>query len=250
MTKLLAASLVGLMATPLLALRTETGFLDRAVTIRGDVYRYQVYVPAEYAGAKSWPLLVDLHGNGSQGSDGIRQTAHFLADEIRMHRSRFPLIALFPQATVGATWTTGAMPTLIDAAIDITMREFRINTARVYLSGFSMGAEGVYSVAARSSWKFAAAFAIAGPVHGDVAMLAQSLRGLPIHIFHGADDERVPVEQSRGLVAALERVGAPVIYTEYSGTRHGPAAEKAYADEALFNWLLAQSRPDKASRKP
>ena len=113
-----------------------------------------------------------------------------------------------------------------------------------------MGGEGVYTIAARSPERFAAAFAIAGPVRADVKTLAQPLRSLPIHIFHGADDERVDVEQSRRLVAELKRVGSPVIYTEYAATHHGPAAEKAYGDESLYRWLLAQRRPGTKPRQP
>ena len=117
---------------------TTTGFLDRSIALGGATYRYQVYLPAEYTPEKEWPVLVDLHGNGAQGSDGIRQTAHFLADEIRMHRSRFPLIAVFPQAAVSNSWVTGAMPEMVDAEVGATLREFRID---VDLVGDQHGAE-------------------------------------------------------------------------------------------------------------
>ena len=52
----------------------DTGFLDRSVTIGGAIHRYQVFVPADYSRARTWPVLVDLHGNGAQGSDGLIQT--------------------------------------------------------------------------------------------------------------------------------------------------------------------------------
>jgi hypothetical protein len=64
--------------------QTDTGFLDRNVVISGVIYRFQVYIPLECAPDKSWPILVDLHGNGAQGDDGVRQTAHFLADQVRL----------------------------------------------------------------------------------------------------------------------------------------------------------------------
>lgn len=238
---LLAVGLATSVFVPSIA-SVQTGFLDRRVSVDGRTYRYQIYLPLEYEQAKLWPVLVDLHGNGAQGSDGIRQTAHFLADEIRLHRSRFPLVAVFPQAPTGSTWTSGNMPEVVHAEIDATLRDFRADRDRVYLSGFSMGATGAYVIASRQPQRFAAMFAVAGDLPAEAVTIAAALRRLPIHVFHGADDERVPVEQSRNLVAALTRVNAPVTYTEFPATRHGPAAEKAYGDPALFEWLLAQRR--------
>ena len=217
--------------------QVETGFLDRSVTVAGVTYRFSVYVPSDYTPDKAWPILADLHGNGAQGDDGIRQTAHFLAEEIRLKRSRFPLIVVFPQAARGGTWASAGMQEMVMAEIDMASAEFHGDRKRTYLSGFSMGGNGVYSVAARWPERFAALIAIsgAGPVD-DV----QRLRRVPLRIFHGAEDERVPVQAARRLVADLRKVGAAVEYTEYPDTRHGPTAERTYADAALLDWLLAQ----------
>jgi hypothetical protein len=59
---------------------------------------------------------------------------------------------------------------------------------------------------------------------------------------NGASDERVPVSGARQLAADLKKAGAPIEYIEYPDTRHGPTAEKAYADPNLMAWLLGQRR--------
>jgi len=46
--------------------RADTGFLDRKVALNGQTYAYQVYVPADYTAVKTWPVIVNLHGNGAQ----------------------------------------------------------------------------------------------------------------------------------------------------------------------------------------
>jgi dipeptidyl aminopeptidase/acylaminoacyl peptidase len=74
------------------------------------------------------------------------------------------------------------------------------------------------------------------------ADLAARIRNLPIRIFHGDADETVPVEQSRRLVPALKAAGADVVYDEYPAVTHVGAAEKAFADEKLIEWLLALRR--------
>jgi hypothetical protein len=64
---------------------------EEASEVSGAERRYQEDI--DYTREQRWPLLVDLHGFGAHGDDGIRQTVHFLAHEIRMNRKRFPLVA-------------------------------------------------------------------------------------------------------------------------------------------------------------
>jgi predicted peptidase len=214
----------------------ETGFLDRKIEKNKETYRYSVYVPSDYRGDKRWPLLVDLHGGGAQGDDGIRQTAHFLAHEIRMNRKRFPLLVLFPQAARGTGWN----PEVIMAEIDQTLRDFRVDAGRIYLTGFSMGGAGVYDTAAQWPNKFAAVIAIAGPVPAETSELVKGLRRVPIRIMHGVLDKRVPVEGSRRLVAHLRKAGASVEYVE--DPENGHDGEKPYSDPEMIDWLLAHHR--------
>ena len=87
----------------------DTGFLDRSVNIGAMKYRYQVYVPAEHSLGKEWPVVIDLHGNGSQGPDGLLPTAQGLAQLIRLYRSRFPAVVVFPQAEAGKRWLNADM---------------------------------------------------------------------------------------------------------------------------------------------
>ena len=91
----------------------ETGFLDRAITLNGDTYRYQIYVPLEWTKAQKWPVVVVLHGDGTQGSDGMRHTAPMgMVREIRANRHRVPAIVIFPQAREGTSWAVPRMQEL------------------------------------------------------------------------------------------------------------------------------------------
>src|SRR6266853_6424846 len=79
-------------ATPVVAQKVETGFLDRVVVVTKTEYRYQVFVPREFTRAKTWPVIIALHGGGSYGSDGIRQTDGGFGRAIRSNPDRFPAI--------------------------------------------------------------------------------------------------------------------------------------------------------------
>jgi predicted peptidase len=250
--------------TPLVA-GGETGFLDRSIAMAGQVFRYQVYVPLEHTAVAEWPVLVDLHGDGSQGSDGIHQTRRGIADAIRSKRSSYPTLVLFPQAQSGTSFSFTEMQDLVSAELEQTRKEFHGDPKRIYLIGFSMGGSGVYRLAHRWPDRFAAIVPIAGAVvpptsipakvvkadqqanpfvsaPDPYAALAERIASIPIWIFHGEADQAISVENSRRMSEALITAGAAIRYTEYGETDHVGTAAKAYADPELIRWLLAQHR--------
>jgi predicted peptidase len=222
-------------------------------------------VPADYTASKVWPVIVELHANGPQGTDGLKPTRFELGNLIRRSRDSFPAIIIFPQAPSGHFWEELPMQQLVLAELEATEREFRTDATRVYLTGFSMGGLAAYRLAFRWPDRFAALFVVAGrvlflnrpeslsrfqldretnlfPAATDpYAALAARLRDLRIWLFHGAADAAIDVEQSRRLVEALKNVSAEVRYTELPGLGHNEAAEKAYSLE-VFEWLLSQRR--------
>jgi predicted peptidase len=135
----------------------ETGFLDRSIVLSGQAYRYAVYVPADFTAARTWPVLVALHGDGAQGDDGLLPTARGLAEHIRQRRGDFPAIVVFPQAPRGARFMYPvAMQELVIAQLDRTIEEFRGDRRRIYVAGYSMGAGSAYRIAYRWPERFAA----------------------------------------------------------------------------------------------
>jgi predicted peptidase len=247
------------------AARAETGFLDRVVTIGSTPHRYQVYVPADFTSSKTWPVIVYLHGGGAQGLDALLPTVGGLANDIRAHREAFPTIALFPQASPTATWSQADMQELVLRELDQTIGEFHGDPARIYLAGYSMGGVGAYRMAYRWPQKFAALIVVAGRVEPSTARgqtvseaerrlypyltdkdpfaaLARQIKSIPTWLFHGDADESVPVEQSRRMAAALQKVATFVRYTEYYRGIHQEAPNRAFADTDMLTWLWQQHR--------
>ena len=130
--------------------RHETGFLDRAVTMGGVEYRYEIYVPRDYDSARAWPIILALHGGGDYGSDGIRPTVGALAKAIRLHPDRFPAIVVFPQAHADGTpgWQQkGGEAALVEVEKAVT--EFHGDSSRIYLTGYSAGGNGAWFLCSR-----------------------------------------------------------------------------------------------------
>lgn len=246
-----------------MAQKTETGFLNRSIMFNGTEYRYVVYVPREFSRKQTYPVILALHGGGSYGSDGLKQTAGGLVRAIQLNPERFPLIAVFPQAKADGTpgWQQEGGKAAL-AALDKSIKEFRGDARRVYLTGGSAGGNGSWFLLAHYPERFAAAIVICGfifkfkglqtgidypalapPDAPDAyAFIAQKVSKIPIWIFHGDADQNVTVEESRKMFAALKAIGADVQYTELPGVPHN-AWDPAYARADLFEWLLKQKKP-------
>jgi predicted peptidase len=251
------------------AQRIETGFLDRALIMRGVEYRYEVYVPRDYDPARRWPVILSLHGGGELGSDGILPTVGALAKAIRQHPERFPAIVVFPHAHADGTpvWQgPSGQAALIE--LDLALAEFHGDPSRVYLTGYSAGGNGSWYLAYHNPNRFAAAVVVCGWVtpfkgrqsHLDYpsipppsaadpyAEVARGVTGLPLWLVHGDADQTVSVEQSRHMYAALKAAGADVRYTELPGVDH-PAWDPAYQDPDIAAWLFKQQRTTAAPPK-
>jgi predicted peptidase len=71
--------------------------------------------------------------------------------------------------------------------------------------------------------------------------IAEKIENVPIWVFHGKDDNIVPIGQSRKIVEALRKLGSENInVTEYENTGH-LTIDKALNEPQLFEWLEKQS---------
>lgn len=238
--------------------KIETGFLDRSVSLGGQAYKYQIFVPSAYMPSQRWPVILFLHGAGERGSDGYFQTQVGIGAAIRQNAARIPAIVVFPQSTADSTWT-GTLASVALASLDQTMREYQTDPSRVYLTGLSMGGQGTWYIAYRNPKRFAAIAPICGGISPDrwtgwgygpvvpadsgetFAAFARQLRQTPTWIFHGEVDPVVPVDESRKTFAALQAVGAPVQYSEVPGTGHN-SWDPAYGSPKFWAWLFSQRR--------
>lgn len=234
--------------------RQETGFLNRTVRVKGVAYKYQVYVPAEWNKNKRWPVILFLHGAGERGDDGLAQTQVGIGGAIRFHSDRVPAVVVMPQCRKEKWWTQPEMEEMALAALDATVKQFRGDRARLYLTGLSMGGFGTFGLGARQSGKFAALVPICGgvrlprrpnlpaveePAGNPYAATASKIGKTPIWIFHGGADPTVPVTESQKMVEALKAAGAAPKYTEYPGVGHN-SWDKAYGETELWKWLFEQ----------
>ena len=226
-----------------------------------DSLPYRLLLPKNYDASKKYPLILFLHGSGERGSDNEAQLTHgwklFLQDNVR---DSFPAIVVFPQCSAKSFWSnvdvkydsvakkrnwnfptegepTVAMRLLLQLMSQL-QSDYKLDKARLYVGGLSMGGMGTYELVRRMPKTFAAAIPICG---GANPATAKTLKRPKWWIFHGLADNSVPVELSKNMADALANVGAVVRLNLYPGVGHN-SWDNAFAEPELMSWLFSKHK--------
>lgn len=213
---------------------------------QGEQLPYRLLKPPDENLVKNGkPLLIFLHGMGERGNDNEKQLVHGRA-MMQAAVNKHGAVVLAPQCPVNDTWSgwsddsnkpTSTAKLLLELLLQIEKQD-DIDPDRIYIMGLSMGGYGVWSMIQRHPNKFAAAAPICG---GGDSSKAEPIKNVPIWVFHGAEDEAVPVSRSREMIAALKQAGGDPKYTEYPNVGHDSWLP-AFKEPDLLKWLFAQQR--------
>lgn len=221
--------------------------LDRAEREAG-LLPYLLYLPAAYPAEpeRSWPLVVFLHGSRGRGSDPDKLAKYPVPRLAETGETPMPFVVLAPQCPSDREWSSIEA---VELLIDEISRDYRVDPSRVSLVGQSMGATGVWRLAARDRQRYAAI----APMFGEgEPELAAELADVPVWIYHGERDDVVPIEASETMVEALRQAGSSQVrYTRDPNGYHRPPGDEFYAE--LFDWLLEHRAPvttDTGSPRP
>lgn len=195
--------------------------------------------------------MIFLHGSGERGNDNEAQlkwgVINFASPEnMKLYRP----IVIAPQCPNNTDWAnfsdadmsllpipTKPMKLLIEL-INQTIKNFPVDTNRIYITGLSMGGFGTFDAISRYPNLFAAAVPVCGA--GDVSK-AQDIAHIPIWIFHGALDNAVNPGADQNMVKALTKAGAHPGFTQYPETGHFSWIA-AYSDPMMMAWLFKQHK--------
>lgn len=214
---------------------------DRQATVNFRA-RYLVALPEGYVfnGQKKWPLIVYLHGANSRGRDLDKLKQQGLTMLLEKGR-KLPFVVVSPQCPQDDWWDSRWMTETVNALLDEVQTKYLIDTDRIYLTGWSMGANGVWSLAMAHPERFAAIAPLAGK--GD-AKKAARLAGVPARIFHGAADKTVLPEESQNMADAINNAGGEAELTLIPNADH-EIWPGVYNNPKLFDWFLKHKRAAK-----
>jgi len=206
-------------------------------TLTEENLKYYLYYPEGYDSntLEEFGILLFLHGGGESGGT-LKDFTESGPPKMLEEGTQFPFLVLAPQNPHKKKWwNTQALIQLLDNIVENN----RVDPKRIYLSGLSRGGSAAWNLAVQYPEKFAAMAVVCGMAPLPYAHWID--KEMPIWVFHGDEDEVIPVSESDNMVKKLKEMGYSVKYTRYQGIGHN-SWEKAYTMNELYIWLSEQNR--------
>lgn len=235
-TALTLAVAIALNACTVYEIRRQESVLASDPDASPSPLDYLVYLPPEYdvPAEKTWPVLFVLHGVVQTGNDLRKIPKYGPAQQIEQGRD-FPFVVISPQ-TDDLAWDVDETVAFIEHCID----RYRVDRRRVYLTGVSSGARGVWAVAADRPDLFAAIAPVGGWGEEKEAI---ATAGIPTWVFHGGKDPLIWASAAKKMHAANRANGGNGELTIFPDAGH-TIWDEVYADDSLYDWLLSQLLPE------
>jgi predicted peptidase len=194
-------------------------------------YNYFLVLPDNYNLVDKCPLILFLHG-ASGGSAEIETFKSYGLGNYADAHPNFPFVVLAPQSP--HEWF--AEP--LDDLLNQICQKYKIDTERIYMTGFSLGGFGSFYMAFEFPERFAAIAPVCGWGWPDQAW---KISHLPVWMFHNDGDPEISVNYSHDMYDALVAAGnTEVKLTIYDSDSHN-AWTRAYSDSSLYNWFLSHT---------
>lgn len=190
---------------------------------------FVVALPPDYDPARTYPLVVTLHGAG-----GVPMPKDSAIQNDMKH------IAVMPWGRGKRSSYRGLGEIDILSVISHMKQWYKIDEDRVCLTGASMGGGGTWRIACRHPDLFSAGAPLCGWGTG---MPLENLRHVPFFNQHGGQDWSVAIDGSRYAVSVLQRLDYFVLHKEIPEASHNITQVTPYHD-----WLLSLRRPAKPIR--
>ena len=195
---------------------------------------YTLYVPKSYKKGAKLPLVVLLHGLGSNPQQVIRYAG------ITAEAEKRGFIVVAPYGYNERGWygsrgkgkegpyfgqpgdpdNLGALSELdVMNVLKIVLAEFSINEHRIYLMGHSMGGGGTIYLGATYPKQWAALAPLAPAFQGSPAIL-EKMKDLPVMVVTGDKDRLVQVTMVRSWVERMKELKMTHKYKEIAGGDH------------------------------
>jgi phospholipase/carboxylesterase len=228
------------------------GTLGQTVAVSGPrINLYRLRLPASYDAGKAYPLVVGLHGNGSN-ADNLMQS---------LPTDAFPgMICAAPEGAYLRTdlasmrgehfsWYLPDADRELRPALDELTSEYvlkvlddvsqRHRVSKVILLGFSQGVSVAYLAALKHPDRVAGIVAFAGGFPATSVTPEQLKAGTRIRIMiaHGTEDAQVDLGASERARDALRQAGYNVRFETFEGGHVLPPDMMRSAGQWILSWM-------------
>ncbi len=201
---------------------------------------YLLYLPEGYEAnpKRSWPLIVFLHGSGDRG-DNLFLLAK--ASPFMYVREKGPLPFIIVAPLLGRSeFYASFSDDYMEGVLEEVLRDYRVDSKRIYVTGLSMGGEATYRFALKRPDAFAAIAPLSAFLSSSPDM--NVIGNLPVWAIHGADDSVIPLSIGRKPADALKQAGGNIRFSILADHDHDVWTD-TYLDPGFYDWLIAHKKP-------
>jgi len=197
-------------------------------------------------GRKEFPLMIVLHGRRNKVEPGTVFKPQGIATAWAKgpNQETDPCFVVQPYYPPKGGWEK--IPEQLDATVAHLMENLPVDPERVYLMGFSNGAQGTYQTLARNPDQYAAAITVAGPV--GIKSVVGKIK-TPIRAWVGENDNSLNKNtRTIALAKALKEDGVDIELVVVQNAGHA-CHGVALKDPEVHNWLFSQRRETEKPEK-
>jgi predicted peptidase len=207
--------------------------------------------------SKNYPLLISLHGGGQLGN-GNADLPFVLNDGVPLilQQGKFPpnfhvgdkdfsFVVLAPQ------YNQYPSDLEISNFVDFARKKFRVDPARIYITGLSLGGIVASEMGGAYTSKFAAVVPMSGVSVANMDAFAKNIANgrLPYWIFHNDNDPKNHISEPTRFVAAINKFNPaiPPKFTVFRSDLHDAwtkAVDPGYKENNMniYEWMLQYSK--------
>ena len=194
---------------------------------------YAFHIPSDTKNKK--PLIIFLHGDGEKGTDVEKVKIHGPFKYLKSHQ--IDAYVLAPQCPENEQWDSEIIYRLILKV----QKENNVDANRIYLTGLSSGGWATWNLALAHPEMFAAIV----PISSFIDLIDMDdickLKAIPIKIFHGLQDDVVPIHYIAELYKNLKTCNPNITLTIFDDAGHD-SWTRVYDNPEIYTWLLSQNK--------
>lgn len=228
------------------AIELEKAFGDKILLTTSKVMEGRIHLPENYDPAKSYPLLVALHGSGDRAENFAamwkeikKKDFIFLAPEapyemrdLSLYGIGYSWFYLTPDRKIWEYADPLTAQNVIRAVEQIS-QQYKVNG--VHILGFSQGVAAAFLTAYYKPEIFQSVTVFAGRLPDDQNLKLtnhEAFKRLKIYIAHGKIDNSVAINESVKTKNRLEALGCKTVFYEFEGGH--------YVNPEILNKILSE----------
>ncbi len=176
---------------------------------------YGLASPGDNAAARPRPLILALHPGGERMHG---YGSRFMQQIVLPALGDLDAVVVAPDCPAQAkSWGDPAADRAVLAILEKVRSEYKIDSRRVLVVGFSMGGRGAWFMSSQHPDLFTGAIVMAGSTR---ELVQNSLGQVPTYVIHSRDDQVVPIGPAEENAKQLTALGRTIRFEALSGPGH------------------------------